>query len=206
MNPVDINDPSEVTKDTYNKHFQTYVESTIPVASGEFKDWMDLYLSYLPKGGTILEIGSASGRDAQYFASKGFSLLCTDIISEGLRLLSEKGFKTKIYDFRNPPDPAWINTFDGYFANAVLLHAKPHDFQQALQNIHLILKEEGVAAISLKNGSGELITSEKMGAPRYFCFHNEIEIREIFRDLSFEIIDLRHLEKNKWLYVIFKKQ
>lgn len=206
MNTDGTIDISEITKETYNKHFRTYVEQTISVANGEFKDWMDHYLSFIPNNGRILEIGSASGRDARYFASKGYSILCTDIVREALNNLAEEGFETEEYDFRNPPNPEWINAFDGYFANAVLLHAQPEDFLKALQNIALILKKQGIAAISLKNGSGELITSEKMNAPRYFRLHNEDELREIFQKLPLEIIDLRYLEERKWIYIFVKKR
>ncbi len=96
--------------------------------------------------------------------------------------------QTAEFDFRNEPKPEWAGKFDGFFANAVLLHAPPDVFENALRNIAVVLKENGVAAFSLKTGEGEEITLEKMDAPRYFRYHTEAEIREILSRLPFEII------------------
>lgn len=122
---------------------------------------MDSFASHIPKEGVILEIGSASGRDARYFAAKGFKVVCTDIIPEALQKLSEEGFETAGFDFRNEPKPEWTGKFDGFFANTVLLHAPPDVFGNALRNVAVVLKENGVVAFSLKTGEGEEIMLEK---------------------------------------------
>jgi hypothetical protein len=101
---------------------------------------------------------------------------------------------------RNP------NGFDGVFANATLLHAPPDVFENALRNIALLLKSNGVAALSLKTGEGDEISFEKMDAPRYFRYYTELKIREIFSGLLFEVIDVSHAENGKWLHIIVKVQ
>lgn len=198
--------PSDKTIETYRQNFNKYVERTPAEPTTDFKEWMDSFVSHVPKGGAILEIGSASGRDARYFSGKGFKVVCTDIIPEALQKLSDDGFETAEFDFRNDPKSEWVGKFDGFFANAVLLHAPPDVFENALKNVSAVLKENGVAALSLKTGEGEEITLEKMDAPRYFCYHTESEIRELLGKLPFEIISLSHAGQEKWLHVVMRNK
>ena len=201
-----MENPSEKTIETYRQNFDTYVERTPAETSGEIKEWMDSFASHVPQNGTILEIGSASGRDARYLKNKGFKVVCTDIIPQALQKLSDEGFETAEFDFRNKPKPEWDGRFDGFFANAVLLHAPQNVFEHALINISFTLKKNGVAAFSLKTGEGEEISSEKMDAPRYFRYHTEAEIRDIVSKLPFEIINISHADQGKWLHVIMKNK
>jgi SAM-dependent methyltransferase len=193
---------SDITIQTYRENFERYAAKTAAKPAGEFKDFLDFFASCLPVMGFIFEIGSASGRDARYLAASSFNVTCTDVVPQALQQLSEEGFETAEYDFRDDPKSEWIGSFDGVFANATLLHA-PHDvFQKALKNVTLMLKPSGVLAFSLKAGEGEEITSEKMDAPRYFNYHSEPEIRGILADLSFEILSIAHAEKGKWIQVV----
>ena len=201
-----MQNPSDTTIETYRQNFDRYIERTPAEVGGEMGEWMDLFLSHIPKHGAILEIGSASGRDARYFAAQGFKVTCTDIVPQALQKLSDEGFETAEFDFRDQPKIEWAGKFDAFFANAVLLHAPPDVFESALRNITVVLKEDGVVAFSLKTGEGEEVTLEKMDAPRYFCYHTEPEIREVLSRLPFEIINLSHLGQDKWLHVIMKNK
>ena len=196
--------PCDITIETYRQTFDKYVERTIDESLGEFSEWLDSFAAHIPEGGAILEIGSASGRDARYFASKGLKVICTDVIPEALQKLSDEGFETSEFDFRDTPKPEWAYKFDGFFANAVLLHAPPNVFENALRNIALVLKEGGIAAFSLKAGEGEEMSQEKLDAPRYFRYHTEPEIRGILSKLPFDIISVSHAEQGEWLHVVMK--
>lgn len=201
-----MTDLNDITIKTYKEHFERYKAETPSMVSGEIKDWMDRFLSYLPDGGLIFELGSATGRDARYFISKGYQVKCTDIIPDALNQLENQGFDTEIFDFRDEPKKEWENQFDGYFANAVLLHAKQEIFEKCISNISKVLKRGGVAAFSLKTGEGEEMTEGKMDAPRYFNYHTEEEIRELISKLPFEILDLSLTDDKKWLHVILKSK
>lgn len=194
--------PSDQTIETYRANFDKYVDRTPTQPSGEFKEWVDSFASQVSAGGLILEIGSASGRDARFLALKGFTVVCTDVVPEALSNLSNEGFETQEYDFRDEPKAEWIGNFDGVFANASLLHAPQEIFENALKNIARMLKQDGVFAFSLKKGEGEEITFEKMDAPRYFNYHSKAEIRRIMTSLSFEILSISDAEQGKWLHVI----
>jgi SAM-dependent methyltransferase len=195
---------NDLTIKTYRENFDKYEERTPKEVSGECKEWIDSFMSYLPEDGTILELGSATGRDARYFVTKGYKVICTDIVPEALERLSQEGFEVSEFDFRNEPKKEWSNCFDGFFANAVLLHAPKDVFEKAVANISKVLKKNGVAGFSLKTGNSEEVTEEKMDAPRYFNYHNEEEIRKLLSNLPFEIVSISYADHNKWLYIIIK--
>ena len=198
-------DPLDQTITTYREHFSKYVERTPQEPGGEFMDWMNAFAECVQKQGRILELGSAFGRDARYFAKKGFRMMCTDVIPQALAQLKDEGFETAAFDFRDPPKPEWVEAFDGCFANAVLLHASRDVFVRAVEHMILIVKENGIIAFSLKAGEGELVTLEKMDAPRYFCYHTEAEVRSILAAMPVELIRISQADNGKWLQVIAKK-
>lgn len=200
-----MTDPVDETVKTYRQHFNTYAGRIPVIPEGEMKKWIDTFASYIPKGGTIFELGSASGRDARYLSSKGYMCLCTDIIPEALQKLSQEGFETAEYDFRNEPKAEWVGKFDAVFANAVLLHAPQSVFENTLKNISIILNKKGVVAFSLQSGDGEKIESDRIGAPRYFRYHTLKGIRDILNKLPFEVISITSSEDDKWIRVIASK-
>ena len=75
-----MEDLCDITVETYRQTFDKYVERTPDESLGEFSEWLACFVSHIPAGGAILEIGSASGSDARYFASKGLKVICTDVI------------------------------------------------------------------------------------------------------------------------------
>lgn len=200
-----MNSESDETIKTYRENFDKYAARTAAEPLGEFKEWLDLFASYLPSGGRVFEIGSATGRDAKYLSAKGFHLLCTDVVPQALQKLSESGLQTAEFDFRDAPKLEWLDKFDGVLANASLLHAPQQIFENALKNVASMLKPAGVLAFSLKAGVGEETTSVKMDAPRYFRYHTEPEVREILAGLSYEILSISQAEQGKWLHVIARR-
>ena len=199
-----MQNPNDLTIKTYNENFDTYETKTPSMASGELKEWIDAFLGYLPQKASIIELGSATGRDARYIAREGYNVTCTDIIPRALEKLSQEGFDTSLYDFRDEPREEWLHRFDGYFANAVLLHAPQDVFEKALANIPKFIKPGGIAAFSLKTGTGEEITGRKMEAPRYFNYHSEEEVRALLAKLPFEILEISYGDAKKWLHIILK--
>lgn len=201
-----MNNPQDKTIETYVDKFEVYKNKTASVVNGEFKDFIDAFCSYLDPTASIFEIGSAQGRDARYIKSKGFDIFCTDIIPQALEDLKKEGFKTDLYDFRDIPKNEWLGKFDGFFANAVLLHATQEIFENALINISKILKKNGILAFSLKTGVGEEMSLEKMDAPRYFKYYSKEELTNMLSKHPYEILSLEEVSEGKWLHVILKNK
>ena len=202
-----MEDSLRVTMGTYRDSFNKYEQQTSTEPNDELRKWIDAFMLHIPRGGSVLEIGSATGRDARYFRKQGYKVLCTDIIPQALQKLSLDGFDVAEFDFTSEQNVSWNGKFDGIFANAVLLHADETIFRQALSNLKMYLQKDGYIAFSVMNGSGEELTLRKMDAPRYFYFYNEEKIQEIMNELSFEIVDLQYLQykdSKKWIHVIAK--
>jgi len=181
----DLNDQ---TIASYRKHFNTYVERTEQTVSGDFQQWIDEFLDKLPPHGSIFEIGSASGRDARYITGKGFSVFCTDVIPQALEQLAKEGFDTAPYDFRDEPKNEWKAKFDGFFANAVLLHASQTEFEKAISYIIAVLKAGGICAFSVKSGQGKEISTAKLDAPRFFKYHSRKTLEDTLKKYPLSMI------------------
>ncbi len=99
----------------------------------------------------VLEIGAGLGTDLLQFARAG--AVCTDLdLSETHLELAQKRFE--LYGFTGTfllgdaeNLPFDNNSFDGVFANGVLHHTP--DTQKAIDEVHRILKPDGIAMIML---------------------------------------------------------
>lgn len=170
----------------------------------DFKAMVDLFAEQIPANGSILEIGSASGGDARYLASKNFKITCTDVVPEVLTTLSAEGFETEEYDFRSSPKFEWIDSFDGVFANTSLLHAPRKVFERALEHVALVLKKEGVATFTLKTSGDEKIPGGSIDSSGQFTYYSEKEIRQILDKHKFKLLHLSFTEGGKCLHVVVK--
>ena len=69
-----------ITLKTYEDGTQKYIDDTRSEVIGEFKTHIDNALAKINKNANILEIGTATGRDADYIESKGYTVTRTDIV------------------------------------------------------------------------------------------------------------------------------
>lgn len=146
---------------------------------------------YLPTG-KILEIGSGGGRDAKELIEAGYKYQGTDVskglleearkLNPGAEFLSQSVYEL---DF---PD----NSFDGFWASAVLLHIPKNRIDAALQSLGRVVRGEGVGFISVKKGEGERIESEEARLPsvhqRLFSYYSEGEFKDVLLRNNFTIL------------------
>lgn len=192
-------DSNARTLATYNEHFSNYVDGTAQVTSGFQKAWLEYLLSNIQKDAPILEIGSAFGRDVAFITEQGFTqLLATDAFDAAVDTLRSRGFKTEKLNVLE-------DTIDGQFdlivASAVFLHFTIAEFLAALNKLKANLTTEGIFGFSVKNGVGEEWSAAKMGAPRFFHYWTEADLRANLNELGYRIVDFRHSEDDKWLHV-----
>ena len=63
------------------------------------------------------------------------------------------------------------------------------------------LAEGGMLGFSVKHGLGEEWSDAKMGAPRFFRYWKEAELRQTLAMTGYKVMDFRHSEDGKWLHV-----
>lgn len=172
----------------------------------DWKDDFEQFRKYLPKG-KVLEIGSGGGRDAKFIIGAGYDYVGTDI-SEGLLKIARENnpgatfYQKSVYDLDFPE-----NSLDGFWAIAVLLHIPKTRIDEALQNIHKVIKADGIGVIALKQGEGESMENPPEGGERFFAYYNLEEFKNILSKNNFKILSSRIWPKNErttWLIYFVK--
>lgn len=201
-----MQEANKQTLQAYEQHVQEYVDGTPQEVSGGVKDWIDRMLDGLPKDASIIEIGSAFGRDAQYIEEQGYAVERTDATHGFVELLEQKGYTAR--DFNLITD-SFEKQYDIVFADAVLLHFTRQELELSLSKVHNALVENGRFVFSLKQGEGEVWTEDKLNAPRFFCYWTEPQIREVLERTGFGGIEVTNSEfgnnNPKWLHIIASK-
>lgn len=196
----------DITIQTYRENFETYKQKTSNEVSGEFIMFMEEFIERLPKEGSVLEIGSAHGRDARYLRNKGLLVTCTDVIPQALEELKASGFTATLYDFRDKPKPEWLHAFDGIFAKAVYLHATQEVFEASLDMLSFCLRDGGIFCLTFKLGEGEEIETDKLVGERYFKYYNEEALRHIINNhKQYTFLNSRETSDGKWIQVLLQK-
>jgi len=164
---------------------------------------MDRFEELLPDG-KVLEIGSGGGRDAKELIAKGYDYIGTDV-SQGLLDEAKKTnpgatfLHQSVYDLDFPD-----NTFDDFWASAVLLHIPKGRIDEALGRLHSVVKNGGVGFISIKQGEGQKVEEGDMNGEhkRFFAYWQDDEFQNTLRRNNFEIIENRVRpmnERTTWL-------
>ena len=115
-------------------------------------------LDFLPSpGATILDVGAGSGRDAAWFAAKGYDVVAAEP-SEAMRALARQRHPSpRIHWVADSlPDLAQVRrlglSYDLILLSAVWMHVPPAARQRALRKLATLLSPNGRIAISLRIG------------------------------------------------------
>jgi len=164
------------------------------------------FLPLLPKGGTILDAGCGSGRDALHFARQGFDVTAFDASPEMVRAAGELlGRRILVMTFL---DVDWEERFDGIWACASLLHVPRDEIDEAIYRLAATLKPSGVMYASFKYG-----TAEEVRDGRLFNDYDEEMFRELARRCPllqvkkvWEAKDVRPYKKEtRWLNALLRR-
>lgn len=154
----------------YQHNAAEFVASTSDVPQ-DVLDAMDAFVGLCRPGGRILEIGSASGRDADLLEQRGVSVERTDVTPAFVDMMRARGCDARVLD---PLTDELGGPYDGVWTNAVLLHLSRDELPTVLQRLHRAVRPGGVLFASVKRGSGEAwSTHGTITRPRHFTFWEE---------------------------------
>src|SRR5579859_522162 len=199
-------DSNQQTIQAYEAHVKEYMEGTPQDVSDAEKEWFSRMLSVLPKNASILEIGSATGRDAAYVESLGYTVEPSDATRAFVRLLTQAGHTARLLNILTDE---LTGPYDLIFAKAVLLHFTPSEVSQVIRKVWAALAPRGRFAFTVKEGVGEAWSAEKLGVPRYYCYWTMEAIEKVVRDAGFTKTQLagdRVNAKTSWVQVIASKE
>ena len=192
---------------TYNKIAKIYSDYTYNKVQ---QYQLTKFMSMLP-GKRILDAGSGSGRDVEYFLQEGYSPIGIDIsdgmLSESKKRVSKKSVFKKM-DFRELKFKK--ESFDGVWSMLGLVHTPRKDIKKVLDGFNKILVERGVLFLGVIEGKGEkeIRIPELNNEPSTFVYFTEKEMKEYLEEAKFEIItsEINKSQKENWLEIFCRKK
>ena len=188
--------------DYYNNNAEQFFEQTYQV---DMHSLYQQFLEHVPQGGSILDLGCGSGRDALAFKNRGYQVQATDYCSE----LVEKarkltGLNVRLESFY---ELSKTNKYHGIWACASLLHCQRGRLADVIHRILNALKSAGVIYMSFKYGA-----DDRDVAGRSFTDLDDTQAQallEQFDNVSlirqWITIDQRPDRSEQWLNLLWKK-
>jgi len=167
-------DKSKQSSSVYDKIAKIYAKKF-----SKPSEYIDEFLSLIPRGGRVLDAGCGPGVDSSYMQHKGFEVIGVDLSKEMINLAKQKFSKVdfRMADIRKLDFPP--NFFDGILASCSLIHIPKKDIIHIFKKFHQMLKSNGVVYIALQGGkSREIFVSEPF-KPDEKLFLNIFSLSEI---------------------------
>lgn len=191
------------TKEYYINNAKEFIDNTYKC---DMSLMYEFFESKLNKNNvTILDLGFGSGRDLEYFASKGYEVYGIDPIEEFCNKLKAKGYNNIFCE--SASEITFIDKFDAIWACASLLHVNKLELNNVFKKCSKALKENGIMYCSFKYGDFEGFRND-----RYNIDLTEKSIVEYIKDTSLVIEDIMitfdvrpNRSDEKWLNVVLRK-
>jgi len=136
--------------DYYDENSRAFVVDTAQVNMGQL---YESFLSCIPEGGRILDLGCGSGRDTKYFMDQSYEVVAIDAsekMVEATKRLANANVLQLRFDQIN-----FENEFDGIWACASLLHVPETALKNILELCLQALRPTGVIYASFKYGNAQ---------------------------------------------------
>ncbi len=135
------------------RHYATLIDPQPPAAR---EDALRRLIAELPDGGTILEIGSGTGRDANFLESLGVQVCRTDATAAFIALQAERGQVVRKLNILTDELPSGVS---GVLAMCVLLHVSRDQTDGVLGKVSTALVPSGVFLVSVREDGGTGVTA-----------------------------------------------
>jgi SAM-dependent methyltransferase len=157
--------------DYYSQHAREFIRRTDDL------DMAHLYgpfLQLVPHGGSILDAGCGSGRDAREFCRMGYVLTAIDASQEMVDACRAQIGDGAVVEKLRFQDLQLVEAFDGIWACASLLHVPTDEMFDVIHRLTSSLRHGGVMYMSFKVGGGE-----RWDGNRLFNDYDEARTREL---------------------------
>ncbi|MBU2992598.1 class I SAM-dependent methyltransferase [Octadecabacter sp. 1_MG-2023] len=150
--------------------------------SGSSSKSLQDFLSLLPDGGDILDLGCGPARASVHMRAAGFNPDPVDASDGMIELANEAhniGARKLTFD-----ELDMVAAYDGVWANFSLLHAPKPDLPKHFSAIASALRDGGVFHVAMKVGTGE----KRDHIDRLYTFVTVDELQQLLRDAGFEVL------------------
>jgi SAM-dependent methyltransferase len=194
-----VTDPCDVTIATYQASAQDYAEQTQRPSAAVVR----FYDALADRVGTgqVLEVGSGPGRAAGYLEARGVLVERTDVTPAFVEMQRAAGHQARLLDVRTD---GLGGPYAAILADAVLLHLDRVQFADVLARMRSAVTDEGILAVTLKEGDGAGWTTAKLGRPRHYTFWREQQLRDVLARTGWAVLSLEHVQGrvDPWLYLL----
>ena len=188
----------EATLQFYRGHAEAYAGREITSRRAR----LEAFLSLLPPGAAILELGCGAGGDTAEMLARGFNVLPTDGSPEMAGVASKHlGRTVETLLFHDLDE---VEAYDAVWANACLLHVPRPELADVLARIWRALKAEGFFYASYKEGEAD----GRDTLDRYYNYPSQDWLRATYADagrwnsLSVETGEVIGFD-NQWAKMLF---
>jgi SAM-dependent methyltransferase len=162
--------------------------------------WLTDAVAGLALDARILEIGTASGRDADWLEKRGYTVQRSEAAA-GLRDYLTRGGHD-VLELNVLTDSLPDSDLDLILANAVLHHLTRDQARQALLSMRRAARR---IAVSVRSGDGEGWHQSNGLPPRFFCYWTPESLTGVLRQSGFSRI-LTEVKpgagRDAWLYAV----
>jgi ubiquinone/menaquinone biosynthesis C-methylase UbiE len=179
---------TNTTVQSYDTTAQEYTKKTKDLHP---KKEASKFLSYIPKGGSILDLGCGPGRDAGIFESEGYQVTGLDPSTKLLEIARDAAPLSTFKHGYAEDIPFMNEEFDGVWACASLIHIQRKNLPRVLGEVYRIMKPGAIFAPSFKQGRGERAIKDERygGVEKFFAYYPESEMQEMLQNSGFNILD-----------------
>jgi predicted TPR repeat methyltransferase len=151
--------------------------------------------------GSVLEIGSGPGWDADHLELSGLRVARTDAAPAFVERLRAAGHDARLLDVRTGE---LGGPYQAVLANAVLPHLDRGQVEDVLGRARRAVVAGGILGFTVKEGDGAAWSDHKLGLPRHFTYWREPALRAVLRRTGWRVEFLDHVavRDNDWLRVL----
>jgi cyclopropane fatty-acyl-phospholipid synthase-like methyltransferase len=196
---------SSLAKAAYDLFGQGYLQ-TYPDDLAQFAPLVDEFLTKVPAGGRILDVGCGNGAYVSYFLTRGFDAIGIDIsetmLSEARRMVpADRLFLMDMFDIESFP----ADSFDGIVSVTSMLYTSKKNHPEMLRQILRLLKPGGSLLLMMLEGMGEGLEKEEYQgkeAMTHAAYYQSEELEQLVLSCGFRI---RQVSLTK-LVVMFRRE
>jgi len=157
----------------YGAQAQKYADMTADMKGDKH---LAAFITAMPEGGSVLDLGCGPGRAAAQMAARGLIVDALDASPEMVAMAARHpGVSARLGTF---DDIGGTDRYDGIWANFSLLHAPRADLPRHLGALKEALRPGGLFHIGVKTGTG----TQRDALGRFYTFYTEDELRTLLAD------------------------
>jgi len=150
--PAPVLDSMQRTLQSYEASARDYDAIVADHPPPEIEDALRRMVALVPAGGSVLEVGSGTGRDADFVESLGVIVRRTDATQAFLDLQAERGKQGALLNVVSDP---LGGPYDAILAMAVLIHVDRAQIAPVLHKVFDALAPGGAFLAGMRIGEGE---------------------------------------------------